>query len=779
MPRDVTVRISATDSFSSVFDKYQAGIRKAATDTEMLGTASKTSTTAVNDIAGAMRTAMAVWGTLQLATFVGEIIDMGQQANVTETVFRQLTSTMGDYEGILGRVRAATGGIVDDMTLQEGANRMLQMGIAQTPAELERLMEMAVKLGGSLGMDPTKALSDFSLMLANNSIMRLDQFGISAGAVRARIGELKEEFEGIDRSRAFQLAVLEIGSTALTRLGDAADAASTPISRLSTTLQNLGQDFAQNVAIGANALMGIAEIALGVNPQQMARNTEIEQYATANAQVYVSTFMEGVNSQLSEAYQVTDQALATELLENVFRAQKADPSRSLSSVIEESLSVVSLYATTEQMQVIAGNLYTQLYTAMQAEAEMAKQSGKGLGDALVGETAITSRIASPAALAEARAVAKEVVEQAKLYNETRMAAVEYSDSLLHISNSMMDVYNTMGFSFNPQQMMEGVNPEALMPEYMTRDKADAVKAAYEEITAEVERLKELNKQDLITDAQLNQATTMSDNLKDMADLADKAADAFEKMTLSDVFGQTSGGMAGEIQDKIVEYMKSKGMDEDKIAEMEEMLSYTSGRTTDSSIALEKLIPELASLNPEQVSTAMMNLQAFLQQGALTGMDQDLMAKLLPYSTTTGANYFGGAFDQQLAGVMAEPTPYLGYGLSRGGSFSLFDQLSMIQGQATPYLNQEGEGGDMESAISTTEQIAGNVSTAAEQAAALFNSISSIPESKELKIKLTADDPQGILALFAGVSLAAQVRNNGGTVPGARGGGTVTTPSGPQ
>ena len=64
------------------------------------------------------------------------------------------------------------------------------------------------------------------------------------------------------------------------------------------------------------------------------------------------------------------------------------------------------------------------------------------------------------------------------------------------------------------------------------------------------------------------------------------------------------------------------------------------------------------------------------------------------------------------------------------------------GDSTQTKHRKGEGGGIESAVSTTEPIAGNMSPAVEQAQALTNAIETIPGAKTVKITLTADDPQG-------------------------------------
>jgi hypothetical protein len=103
------------------------------------------------------------------------------------------------------------------------ANQLMQMGLANNADELENVAGMAVRLGTAMGRDATQSMEEFALLLANQSIPRLDTFGISAGRVRTRIKELRDANEGMTRETAFMTAVMEEGRKSMARLGDQAE----------------------------------------------------------------------------------------------------------------------------------------------------------------------------------------------------------------------------------------------------------------------------------------------------------------------------------------------------------------------------------------------------------------------------------------------------------------------------------------------------------------------------------------------------------------------------
>lgn len=297
MAKTVSITISAQDSFSAVFQKYSAAVTDASQENERVATSTKNAAGAMDSLGTNVGTAIAAYAGFKGIQAVGDLFEQGQKVNVLSSTFEALTKDIGGAEANMQALQDATGGATSKLDLMMGANKLLQMGLASNTDELTELTDMAIKLGSSMGMDTKKSFEDFSLMLANNSIMRLDQFGISSGDVRRRMGELKTTMEGIDKSEAFKLAVLEEGKKALERLGDAATAAQTPLSRLQSRLQNIADDFAGNFAEGANGIAGIIEIAMGQNPIQIQQERQAQQETGDFISAYGAAFQEQAAAQ--------------------------------------------------------------------------------------------------------------------------------------------------------------------------------------------------------------------------------------------------------------------------------------------------------------------------------------------------------------------------------------------------------------------------------------------------------------------------------------------------
>ena len=146
----------------------------------------------------------------------------GAQILRTRDVFDRLSESIGETADVMmGKLRDATMGMVSDTDLMQSSARLVSMGLASTADEAAKLSEIAVTLGAAMGKQATPAMEEFALMLANQSTLRLDTFGISAGKVKERIIELTDTIPGMTRETAFMQATMEQAEISMANLGDA------------------------------------------------------------------------------------------------------------------------------------------------------------------------------------------------------------------------------------------------------------------------------------------------------------------------------------------------------------------------------------------------------------------------------------------------------------------------------------------------------------------------------------------------------------------------------
>ncbi len=178
----------------------------------------------------------------------------------TRNTWNNLAISLGESGGNIESLREATRGMVNDADLMFSASKLMSMGLAKSNDEAARLLEISTQLGSAMGVDATTAAEDFALMLANQSIPRLDTFGISSGKVRQRIEELMEADKNLTREQAFLTATLEEAEKTLAKVGEQGTGAAGDMARLQANMDNLksqiGERFLPVLATISEKLVG-------------------------------------------------------------------------------------------------------------------------------------------------------------------------------------------------------------------------------------------------------------------------------------------------------------------------------------------------------------------------------------------------------------------------------------------------------------------------------------------------------------------------------------------
>jgi hypothetical protein len=175
-----------------------------------------------------------------LSSLPGQIVELGKlgaQAQAAELRFERFAGGAEQAEEFLQAFATATDGTVDKMGAMSSAARLLQMGLVSDADEMETVAALATKLGDQT-QGATDRIADFSALLANQSIPRLDNFGISSGRVRNRIAELQKATADMSREEAFKIAVMEEGAKSLEKLGDTSELAQVKIDKVTSAVSD-------------------------------------------------------------------------------------------------------------------------------------------------------------------------------------------------------------------------------------------------------------------------------------------------------------------------------------------------------------------------------------------------------------------------------------------------------------------------------------------------------------------------------------------------------------
>jgi len=195
---------------------------------------------------------------------------MGAQVIQTESAFNTLMSSLGQGPGILGQLRAATQGTVDDLSLMGSTNTLLigttgDLGAALAAAspELARIALAAHQVNPALG-DTSFLYESLSRGIKRSQPLILDNLGIIVKMEEvyrdyaASIGKTADALTSEEKSMATLNAVLKSGSTIVEQAAAVNSSASVTIDRMQASVTNAGN------AVKAEFAPAIAKAADGV-----------------------------------------------------------------------------------------------------------------------------------------------------------------------------------------------------------------------------------------------------------------------------------------------------------------------------------------------------------------------------------------------------------------------------------------------------------------------------------------------------------------------------------
>lgn len=261
----------SSDELATEFGKLSDGLDDAGAEMED----AEDSGAGLKDVFQKLGPAITAGGVIAAGKAAIELGRLGAQSLRTKTAFANISGGAMSAEANLGAMRDATRGAMSEQAMMENANKLLQMGLAETSDELGRTTQMATMLGAAMGMDAQRAMDDWSAMMANQSLPRLDQFGISSGRVRVLMNELTSSIEGMTREQAFSQAVMLEGAAAMERLGGAVEDEMLAFERAEATIADAKTTLAESFAPAVAFVMDL--MATGVH-ELMNWGTRIKQF---------------------------------------------------------------------------------------------------------------------------------------------------------------------------------------------------------------------------------------------------------------------------------------------------------------------------------------------------------------------------------------------------------------------------------------------------------------------------------------------------------------------
>ena len=568
-PREVTLTFRGRDMMSPVLRTIGQGFNSLNDTATATLNGLKALDAGFNNLSQAMNQTFMGVSAQAVIDFGIEMTNLGRTVIRTSNTFEQLAGAIDDPTKIMEQLRAASFGAADDLTLMTGASRLMMMGLATTGDQLARITTLAIALKRPT-QDAAGAFDDFGALLANNSIPRLDNFGISSGAVRLRIKELMSGMDGLDRSTAFMQATLEEGEKTLARLGNTVEENVTSLDRLETAFTNVTNAFAEDLATGVIGTLDIALFALGLTPEQQQHAIDEAGHLAA---MVGKAFSEGV---IPESF--GRENFVTEFLRIAGEAGAGqagfDVTAALPNILEQMPVHLRLSneATLEWRGTLIGVLdsYEQINLSAQQQIADTKQHIRWQEEEAMQQ-------------AEFLRVEEEIAQAERNRQEALNKANREA-----MAGGLLDRMIELGqFNFG----------DVSVPPFMTEESAAVTKRLASELKAMADQMAALDEidDDLFSDEQLETAKRMADNTGKMAANAEKAVEALNNIKLDEVFGQGRGegaaGLVGDMTADILAAGKAAGATADELERMKRALDLASGAETVGSLGVAGPVAE--------------------------------------------------------------------------------------------------------------------------------------------------------------------------------------------
>lgn len=217
----------------------------------------------ISGMGGAFKAVLGALAAYEVGGFIKDMIKLSGQMDSVGTAFRNLAqNAKGGSDGLLAAVTAATQGTVSQLDIMRTSNLAMQLMGEQVIQYLPRMAEIASAAARASGQDVQKLFSDIVTASGRQSVLILDNLGISSATARnemdkyaASLGKTREQLTASEKSQAFFNAVMVAGGELVNKVGSRTLTLGENLQRLQATSATLGQKFAANLAPALNDLL--------------------------------------------------------------------------------------------------------------------------------------------------------------------------------------------------------------------------------------------------------------------------------------------------------------------------------------------------------------------------------------------------------------------------------------------------------------------------------------------------------------------------------------------
>jgi hypothetical protein len=233
---------------SKAADKYEKELKQVEQANKRVTQSQKQFTQGLQGAAAGL----AAFATGAVVQFGAESAKLAAQFKGQQIGLDNLAASFGQSGNeIQSAIQTASKGTISGLDAIQAANTALLFGVAKTPEEFSTLTDSALTLGRTLGLNATQSIEQFTTALGRQSLLILDNFGISAKQVNAEIerlaqadfGKARSELTEAQKQATFMKAALNIAGKAAATIGDEAGKAQAGFDRLTAAGENLQVTF--------------------------------------------------------------------------------------------------------------------------------------------------------------------------------------------------------------------------------------------------------------------------------------------------------------------------------------------------------------------------------------------------------------------------------------------------------------------------------------------------------------------------------------------------------
>lgn len=361
---------------------------------------------------------------------ISDFVVKGTKLRGVETSFDRLAVAARVSSGeLLGSLREATRGLVEDIDLMLSANKALLLGLPVTGESMGELAKAATTLGRAMGLDATKSLDDLITALGRSSPLILDNLGLSVKlgeaneAYAKKLGTTADALTDSERKMAFFEAAMEAARKKTAELGEQTKTLGEILQTGLVAAGNVITRFSSNVNVGiGSALSSIKNFA--------AFSQDLVQFGAAVA--------------------ISNAALREQVA-----ASKASAEATNGNAESQRDFVKELKRTLETMPALTAEGRKQ-YEAAQKLGVSTEELTKRFGlsekqqKLLAEQTKATSKAFKDQAKDQSRAAKESAEEIVRSYEETRKALQGYYDMLLKANDGIEDGVQSLNIRKNAE-----------------------------------------------------------------------------------------------------------------------------------------------------------------------------------------------------------------------------------------------------------------------------------------------------------------------------------------